>query len=464
MIINHVLFDDIETKGSSSPHIFLDSSTISSGNSIQYNDVATGSSSSSSTGVDRCIIRPATPHIFLSYAKQVTPSTMIQQSKQFKEKPMKPTQIPLPDMGINRMRKKHEDPSNEVNDEIMSTQAGQETSECPKNKSIDWTDFSNEFEQQCKKYMTEQHGLRDEDVDKITTAMTQAVMESVFRSIQQNEDNDTSLSKTTRNQYFTKYATFIDKSFSNDVDNSNFSNESLHQLYKDQEEELLFLRSALKHLILAEKPNEPTGKAPQPVELPCDDNHFNQKRQKIPQGEIPQIIEFQIEDIGHQNPVLSEDASDLTPSLGDFMDYDNLLPVHHSTNLLGNFNNQDPPVKKFHYTSIEYPDLKPGEVCHQHARSLEFFIYLNDVQTLMRGKYSGKISLETNLPDGPGLFRFENRDVYVGEFSNGMMHGQGCFYTRRNRKLLKLCGQFQHNDFLGDSSLTRRRINMTHCG
>jgi hypothetical protein len=71
----------------------------------------------------------------------------------------------------------------------------------------------------------------------------------------------------------------------------------------------------------------------------------------------------------------------------------------------------------------------------------------------MRGKYSGKISLETNLPDGTGLFRFENRDVYVGEFSNGMMHGQGCFYTRRNQKLLKLRGQFQHNDFLGDSSL-----------
>lgn len=100
-----------------------------------------------------------------------------------------------------------------------------------------------------------------------------------------------------------------------------------------------------------------------------------------------------------------------------------------------------------------YPELEKGEIRGQHTRSLDFSAYLNDLKTLLRGKYSGKISLETGLPHGKGVFRFENRDFYVGDFADGMMHGEGCLYTRRNERLLKLRGTFQHNDFFGDGSL-----------
>ena len=80
-------------------------------------------------------------------------------------------------------------------------------------------------------------------------------------------------------------------------------------------------------------------------------------------------------------------------------------------------------------------------------------MYLNDLQSLLKGKYSGKISLDTGLPHGKGVFRFENGDFYVGDFWNGMMHGDGCLFTRRRKKLLKLRGTFQHNDYFRDGSL-----------
>jgi hypothetical protein len=36
---------------------------------------------------------------------------------------------------------------------------------------------------------------------------------------------------------------------------------------------------------------------------------------------------------------------------------------------------------------------------------------------------------------------------------NGMMHGDGCLFTRKRKNLLKLRGTFQNNDFYGDGSL-----------
>jgi len=71
------------------------------------------------------------------------------------------------------------------------------------------------------------------------------------------------------------------------------------------------------------------------------------------------------------------------------------------------------------------------------------------------GSYNG--SLMRGVPHGAGVFRFDNRDLYVGDFTNGVMHGEGTLFCRKklcqeNSKLAVLRGRFENNEFKGDAT------------
>ncbi|KAL3906800.1 MAG: hypothetical protein SGILL_009127 [Bacillariaceae sp.] len=220
------------------------------------------------------------------------------------------------------------------------------------------------------------------------------------------------------------------------------SEDELRRVASEQEE-LTFLRKALKQLILHE---ESATKNP-PRSTAEEESHYGRDRG------IPNHIEVRKECL-HHNPILSYDhSSELTPSEGDFPEA--FHPPLQSQRLLSNRNllPLESSGQETVQPSFSYPDLEKGQVKGHHARCLDFFMYMNDTQKLVRGKYSGRISLDTGLPHGKGVFRSENGDFYVGDFLNGMMHGDGCLFTRRNEKLLKLRGSFQNNDYYGDSSL-----------
>ncbi|MBI65307.1 MAG: hypothetical protein CMG64_03340 [Candidatus Marinimicrobia bacterium] len=73
----------------------------------------------------------------------------------------------------------------------------------------------------------------------------------------------------------------------------------------------------------------------------------------------------------------------------------------------------------------------------------DFQIYQFSDATLNKGIRGCTIG---NCKEGIGTFIFENRDMYSGEFSNGMMHGKG-EYRVSNGEYYK--GDFKENDFDG---------------
>jgi hypothetical protein len=94
--------------------------------------------------------------------------------------------------------------------------------------------------------------------------------------------------------------------------------------------------------------------------------------------------------------------------------------------------------------------LEPGEVGHDRARGMKVQLVLQNAY--IRGSYNG--SLHQGVPHGSGVLRFDNRDLYIGEFLNGFMHGQGTLFCRshNNRKLAVYRGEYWHNEFWGGTS------------
>jgi hypothetical protein len=99
---------------------------------------------------------------------------------------------------------------------------------------------------------------------------------------------------------------------------------------------------------------------------------------------------------------------------------------------------------------------KGGEIQshHDRVRGMNFQLYFKHWGTTLQGRYNGRISPRTGLPHGSGVLRFENRDMYIGEFVDGALHGEGTLFARtndsnNNNKLLTLRGFFHQNEFLG---------------
>jgi hypothetical protein len=427
---------------SSSPHLFLDSS--SSGCS---DDGAEGFCSSSFDMAP--IVSPATPHIFLCYAKRHDTT----QSNTDRPLECNDNRFDAYNNFLGRERSsisglkayhvtencknepKQSVTANNSGDEVQSTQAGQETSETRQDDVIDWKHLSCEFACQCKRYMAEQLQLSESRAKAVSAALGQAFADAASRP--RVSCNTTSYENSKR-RCFEKYASVVDKAFLVDL-SGHFSHEhdDLMDVCREQLEELKFLRAALKHLVLF-KDFEKSAPVP---ELTAEDSICGHARG------IPNHIVIRNDVIVDLAPCV-EDSSELTPSEGDFHDMIS-IPLQPPSPLSNCFT-AGAGVKTIPFI---YPHLEKGEIKGQHARWLDFFMYMNDAQSLLQGKYSGKISLDTGLPHGKGVFRFDNGDFYIGDFLNGMMHGDGCLFTRKRKNLLKLRGTFQNNDFYGDGSL-----------
>ncbi|KAL3906992.1 MAG: hypothetical protein SGARI_003748 [Bacillariaceae sp.] len=273
--------------------------------------------------------------------------------------------------------------------------------------------------------MTEQHQLPNDRARTVSSAMGQAFTEAAGGARTKSHHQPPKAKK----DRLAKYASMIDRAFavesSNNSHQQHSDDDDLVRTCQEQEEELMFLRAALKHLVLHEHKGVKIDKPELEDEIPSNGEKVG----------IPNHIEINRSPVADCLP-FSEESSELTPSEGDFLEMP--FPPRQPPRLLSGCNEAVVAPSTKTHSLPQYPQLEKGQVKGQHARCLDFFMYLNDLQTLLQGKYSGKISLDTGLPHGKGVFRFDNGDFYVGDFLNGMMHGAGCLFTRRRQKLLKL--------------------------
>jgi chromosome segregation ATPase len=89
----------------------------------------------------------------------------------------------------------------------------------------------------------------------------------------------------------------------------------------------------------------------------------------------------------------------------------------------------------------------------QQEVTLEMYYHdkQGDLQTYqVRVKYTGPAV--DGVPEGPGMLRFDNGDMFLGEFSAGEMDGVGAFaHRQRHRHANQIFfGKFSHNEFKGD--------------
>jgi len=93
-----------------------------------------------------------------------------------------------------------------------------------------------------------------------------------------------------------------------------------------------------------------------------------------------------------------------------------------------------------------YTDMVKGEVQQGRARGVKHQLHFKNKGVYVEGQYSG--TMKGGLPHGSGVLRFANRDLYIGEFSEGRMHGEGSLLSRANGKLLTFRGFFSNNEFV----------------
>ena len=93
-----------------------------------------------------------------------------------------------------------------------------------------------------------------------------------------------------------------------------------------------------------------------------------------------------------------------------------------------------------------YTDMVKGEVQQGKARGEKRQLHFEKKGVYVEGLYSG--TMKGGLPHGTGVLRFANRDLYIGEFSEGRMHGEGSLLSRSGGKLVTFRGFFRHNEFV----------------
>jgi len=93
-----------------------------------------------------------------------------------------------------------------------------------------------------------------------------------------------------------------------------------------------------------------------------------------------------------------------------------------------------------------YTDMVRGEVQEGRARGVKHQLHFAKKGVYVEGLYSG--TMRDGLPQGSGVLRFTNRDLYIGEFSKGRMHGEGSLLSRSHRGLSTFRGIFKNNEFV----------------
>jgi hypothetical protein len=352
-----------------------------------------------------------------------------------------------------------------------------------------WGDSLEDFEIQCMGYMKSTHKLPPNQAAYVATALRKAANEAT-------ELNDL-------NHQYSFYASILDRSLSrkehntipdtladdsmdltdladHEKDSMSSQQHSLKNHLLRQQEEINFLRCALKQLI------EPLRQ--DSLQVHQSDNTLSNQNQNKDDG-IPYKIEFlQRQDIADD---ISEPVSQLTLSEDLHNPKSNLqmviqpipLPLETNRTLCYPSTNKsilqmpnylpciptlDTP--KIPYTASEgyvetmqlvysfrtesrqstYTDMVKGQTQAGRARGLKFQFHFKKWGVTMKGRYNG--SLENGLPHGPGVLRFENRDLYIGEFFNGALQGEGTLFSRRDSKLVTLRGKFHQNEYIGKQS------------
>ena len=466
----HIFRDDDET--SIREISIRDSSIISdpcSDSSSSSTSSSSSFSSSSSSSISRDSSPSQTPHMFLSYAKP-QPYLVIKQSPQTSETG-----------GPNLLSKQRRGSSTP---HLFLPCAGNSGDDAKQQQRYsDWCRSSEAFESCCKEYMEIDQQLPCNQAASVASALRKAAEEAASNPCDLNEQ-------------YELYASIVDRSLaSNDPaacsENSGTAstkpstNPSLQDQVSRQQKEIDFLRCAMKQLILASGQSEEFKK-----EEPVDTDY---PRDIV--CRIPSKIEF----VPRQKDAPEDDASELLSELTPCVE-DNIQRPATSMGLVVKPYSQPlakipipspiprqawvgprgvapltskclPPVPMLDTDApngqsgafVTYlqtmqlvnnlratkdkPDLLKGEIQGNRARGMRFQLTFHRRGITVTGSYSGAI--RNGVPHGPGVLRFDNRDIYIGEFRDGMLDGDGKLFSRKQSRLVTLRGRFQKNEFVG---------------
>eukprot|EP00526_Cylindrotheca_closterium_P011204 CAMPEP_0113645322 /NCGR_PEP_ID=MMETSP0017_2-20120614/23882_1 /TAXON_ID=2856 /ORGANISM="Cylindrotheca closterium" /LENGTH=389 /DNA_ID=CAMNT_0000557037 /DNA_START=1 /DNA_END=1170 /DNA_ORIENTATION=+ /assembly_acc=CAM_ASM_000147 len=102
-----------------------------------------------------------------------------------------------------------------------------------------------------------------------------------------------------------------------------------------------------------------------------------------------------------------------------------------------------PPRRRNSRPTTDAGDLKPDR-----AQNMEIEIKMNG--KTIKGSYSGALShnigqqQQSRKPNGAGIIKFDNGDMYMGDMKDGQMHGHGTLVHGDT----VLRGEFEHNMFV----------------
>lgn len=303
-------------------------------------------------------------------------------------------------------------------------------------------------------------------------------------------------------------------------ESSTWETEFLKDQVKRQQEELQFLRLALRHLISSigedQEPIQRTekesrnpvnalqapavqdrdileqqglpaiAKLPSIIEIPIDngDDHSEQ----ISELQSPSVIVLRnlsnkLKEVGNSAP-LAEISPELIPTVSAYTLHNKLAvlqktsaprrpsyPMCIPASVIDLTNNEQCKKETDRTESMQlvvasraeqnqrtytFTDMVKGEVQEGRARGLTYRLHFEKRGVFVEGLYSGTI--KGGLPHGTGVLRFANRDLYIGQFSEGNMHGEGSLLSRSKSKLCTFRGIFKNNEFV-EPIATAKRIS-----
>eukprot|EP00934_Nitzschia_sp_Nitz4_P008164 Nitzschia sp. Nitz4//scaffold55_size114948//84531//85832//NITZ4_003915-RA/size114948-processed-gene-0.77-mRNA-1//-1//CDS//3329554572//8154//frame0 len=230
-----------------------------------------------------------------------------------------------------------------------------------------------------------------------------------------------------------------------------------------QSQEIQFLRSALKHLVLPSHQESTSSKV---TVHKRSDRHVHlpdvpeEESPYLPVVGVPRSISI---------PLHPEDStSHLDLDLGLRCD----LPEERVELFKPKQLVQDPSdtVKKAmevlhkaklsaHQSEESFTNMEKGQIHGNRARGISCSVYFQSWGLSVRGQYNGTV--KDGIPHGRGVLRFDNRDYYAGEFLHGELHGEGSLFLRRDGRWLSFRGEFVNNKFMGPKRCTQTLDDMS---
>ena len=466
------LFED-DLISTSTPHIFSDSpnsSIISSGD--WYNNRSTKSNQ-------------PTPHMFLSYAN---PSTFAKSFRRKSNREVPVTEQRSSHSRHNKSRKSLSTSSAHLfldyaNDKPEEQKSASREPQQPRVKKQVHQHEVDEFQFRCREALLSEQGFSAYHASTAANALSKAAEAAASSTTCDNSED-----------VFTLYRSAIRRAVTAQPEALADCNESLNmsqvflehgnrsssssQSFQSQQDELMFLRLAVKELIF---------------QLPAEDALVTRENNKS--NAIPSNIEFHQPDvmddditetasfISHhdaegeepQEPALKVNPPpgyDMAPLRINWVGMPSIpppplnlhvVPDHHRDPYSNSLTKTESRTESWRYmqtiqtlfatrplpeTSNKYSLMEKGEIHGDRARGIQWQVTIQGI--LFEGTYNG--SLKGGVPEGPGVLRFHNRDLYIGDFTNGTMHGEGALFCRKQAKLAVLRGRFNRNEFVGAGS------------